>query len=143
VTTLQLYGKLRYSKVELTDKASKSKQLVFLYLSNEVLQNSRKSGPAFLESFKPALQRVTQELFSNSDKSTKKKIVKVFKVWLDRGMYQREFIDALLDTLEGVEEHSAPNDSSLELIPDHVFYCSIRFDLWLKAACRWPEPINH
>lgn len=75
-------------------KAPPSRKLSFIYLANEVLQNSRRKGPAFISEYQKILPAVFTS-FRFVDKETKKKVHRLLKVWEDRQVYPVAFVKEL------------------------------------------------
>lgn len=82
-------------------KAKASRKLTFMYLANDVIQNSKKKGPEFGKEFGTILKKVFADLGSkNLDEKTKSSLERLLNIWSERGVYDNsqiiEFKAALL-----------------------------------------------
>jgi len=69
-------------------KASNSRKLVFLYLANDVVQNSRKKAPEFSKEFGHCLKKVLEHLTAlNLDERTVKSISRLVGIWKERNIF--------------------------------------------------------
>merc|ERR1712048_445559 len=69
-------------------KASNSRKLVFLYLANDVVQNSRKKAPEFSKEFGHCLKKVLEHLTAlNLDEKTVKSISRLVGIWKERNIF--------------------------------------------------------
>lgn len=82
-------------------KAKDSKKLTFMYLANDVIQNSRKKGPEFGKEFGVILAKAFEHLSSvGYDEKMKSSLSRLLAIWGERGIYDElqltEFKQALL-----------------------------------------------
>ncbi|XP_072880338.1 regulation of nuclear pre-mRNA domain-containing protein 1A-like isoform X2 [Hemitrygon akajei] len=80
-------------------KAKPSRKLTFLYLANDVIQNSKKKGPEFTKDFAPVLLDAFSHVSSESDENCKKHLERVLAIWQERMVYENNFIDQLKQIL--------------------------------------------
>ncbi|XP_067911240.1 regulation of nuclear pre-mRNA domain-containing protein 1B-like isoform X2 [Heterodontus francisci] len=80
-------------------KAKPSRKLTFLYLANDVIQNSKKKGPEFTKDFAPVLVDAFSHVSSESDENCKKHLERVLAIWQERMVYENNFIDQLKQIL--------------------------------------------
>ncbi|XP_056633568.1 regulation of nuclear pre-mRNA domain-containing protein 1B [Diorhabda carinulata] len=73
-------------------KAKDSKKLIFMYLANDVIQNSKKKGPEYGQEFSLHLKKAFEHM-SKCDEKTKNSLDRLLTIWNDRGIY-----DSLLIT---------------------------------------------
>ena len=74
------------------------RKLSFLYLANDVLQNSRKKGSEWIEALWPKMEwAVKHTLRATSDEKTAKSCAKLVKVWLDRRIFGSRSLEGWLD----------------------------------------------
>ncbi|CAG9768134.1 unnamed protein product [Ceutorhynchus assimilis] len=73
-------------------KAQKDRQLTFMFLANDVIQNSRKKGPEYSQEFGSSLIKVFEHM-SSSDQSTKNGVSRLLRIWLERGIYSPVLIN--------------------------------------------------
>ena len=73
--------------------AKDSRKLTFIYLVNDVIQNSRKKGPEFRDQFgpilAPALKLMGQAV---NDENTQKRLERILNIWGDRNMFDSKQI---------------------------------------------------
>nr|CAI5838734.1 unnamed protein product [Callosobruchus analis] len=67
-------------------KAKESKKLTFMYLANDVIQNSRKKGPEYGKEFGLHLKKAFEHM-SKSDEKTKNSLDRLLNIWEERGIY--------------------------------------------------------
>ncbi|XP_031346776.1 regulation of nuclear pre-mRNA domain-containing protein 1B isoform X2 [Photinus pyralis] len=82
-------------------RAKDSKKLTFMYLANDVIQNSRKKGPEFGKEFAVVLGKAFEHLSSiGYDEKMKSSLGRLLSIWDERGIYDdlqlTEFKQALL-----------------------------------------------
>jgi len=78
-------------------KASKAdRRLVLFYLANDVLQNSRKKGKEFSNAFTKILRDAMQLL---SEKTIKGNVERVIKIWEERKLFEKDYLEALRSKL--------------------------------------------
>ncbi|XP_072947114.1 regulation of nuclear pre-mRNA domain-containing protein 1B [Epargyreus clarus] len=86
-------------------KAKDSKQLTFMYLANDVIQNSKKKGPEYGKDF----GEVLMESFKHMAKTgitakTKHTLHRILSIWEERGVYDAQKIQEFKEALD-------PNDA--------------------------------
>ena len=73
--------------------AKDSRKLTFIYLVNDVIQNSRKKGPEFRDQFgpilAPALKLMGQAV---NAETTQKRLERILNIWGDRNMFDSKQI---------------------------------------------------
>ena len=67
-----------------TLRAPPKRQLVFVYLANDILQNSRRKGPEFVNAFAPHCVTVLPKVHTAADATVKQKIVRLIGIWEER-----------------------------------------------------------
>lgn len=73
--------------------ATPSRKLVFMYLANDVIQNSKKKGPEFNESFSTILGKAFKDISQRcEDDKTFKSLDRILKIWNERGVYESDKI---------------------------------------------------
>ncbi|CAB3363621.1 Hypothetical predicted protein [Cloeon dipterum] len=74
-------------------KAKDGQKLTFMYLANDVIQNSKKKGPEFGDEYRGTLSRAFEHLSAAAkDEKTKQGLLKILKVWEERGVYEPKLI---------------------------------------------------
>ena len=77
-------------------KASNDRKLVFLYLANDVVQNSRKKAPEFSKEFGHVLKKVLEHLTAlNLDSKTVKSIARLVGIWKERNIFDSKVQEEL------------------------------------------------
>lgn len=81
--------------------AQPNRKLVFMYLANDVIQNSKKKGPEFGESFKDVLAKGFKDVSQRcaEDERTFKSLDRILKIWDERGVYESEKIKEFMKNL--------------------------------------------
>lgn len=64
-------------------------RLTLFYLANDVIQHSKRKHFDFVESWGTALQKATPLV---RDEKVKQRILRIFKIWEERGIYDEAFI---------------------------------------------------
>lgn len=81
---------------------------MFLYLANDVIQNSKKKGPEYSVSFAPLLQKAFKHISHHcEDEKTFSSLKRILDVWEERGVYDKEMIKEWKDVLK----HPKPKKS--------------------------------
>ena len=72
-------------------KTANSRKLTFLYLANDVVQNSRKKAPEFAKGFGHSLRKVLDHLSAlKLDEKTIKSIGRLLQIWQERNIFEPE-----------------------------------------------------
>ncbi|CAI5459422.1 unnamed protein product [Closterium sp. Yama58-4] len=67
--------------------ASQDRKLPLLYLANDILQNSRKKGPEFIQEFWQVLPSALQDLVRVGPDSTRKSTLRIVDIWEERKVF--------------------------------------------------------
>ena len=73
-------------------KVKTKKKLTFLYLANDVIQNSRKKGQEFTKAFGGVLINAFTHVAKHSDEKTKNSIGRMLDIWVERNIYEADYI---------------------------------------------------
>ncbi|XP_071399347.1 regulation of nuclear pre-mRNA domain-containing protein 1B isoform X5 [Centroberyx affinis] len=76
-------------------KAKSTRKLTFLYLANDVIQNSKKKGPEFTKDFESVLVDACSHVAREADESCKKHMERLLNIWKERSLYRNDFIQQL------------------------------------------------
>uniref|UniRef100_A0A3Q3X0E7 CID domain-containing protein n=1 Tax=Mola mola TaxID=94237 RepID=A0A3Q3X0E7_MOLML len=76
-------------------KAKSNRKLTFLYLANDVIQNSKKKGPEFTKDFESVLVDACSHVASEADENCKKHMERLLNIWKERSLYRNDFIQQL------------------------------------------------
>uniref|UniRef100_A0A4W4G634 Proton-coupled zinc antiporter SLC30A8 n=1 Tax=Electrophorus electricus TaxID=8005 RepID=A0A4W4G634_ELEEL len=82
-------------------KAQVSRKLTFLYLANDVIQNSKKKGPEFTQDFAPLIIDAFKHVSSEGEDGCKKQLDRVLSIWQERAVYENDLLDKLSEVLHG------------------------------------------
>lgn len=73
--------------------AKDSRKLTFIYLVNDVIQNSRKKGPEFRVQFGPILAPALKLMGQSvNDENTQKRLERILNIWGERNMFDAKQI---------------------------------------------------
>uniref|UniRef100_A0A3B5L1Q5 CID domain-containing protein n=1 Tax=Xiphophorus couchianus TaxID=32473 RepID=A0A3B5L1Q5_9TELE len=89
-------------------KAKTNRKLTFLYLANDVIQNSKKKGPEFTKDFESVLVDACSHVASEVDDGCKKQMERLLNIWKERNLYRGDFIQQLK---LAIEDSSSPRPS--------------------------------
>ena len=100
-------------------KAKTKKKLTFLYLANDVIQNSRKKGQEFTKAFGGVLITAFTHVAKHSDEKTKNSIGRMLDIWVERNIYDAEYVAQIRQSISkvfnerfaGTEDKSPPQPS--------------------------------
>ncbi|KAE8597408.1 hypothetical protein XENTR_v10016459 [Xenopus tropicalis] len=82
-------------------KAKPNRKLTFLYLANDVIQNSKRKGPEFTKDFAPVIADAFKHVSSETDESCKKHLGRVLSIWEERAVYENDVLEQLKIALYG------------------------------------------
>ncbi|KAI7794723.1 regulation of nuclear pre-mRNA domain-containing protein 1B isoform X2 [Triplophysa rosa] len=81
-------------------KAKTSRKLTFLYLANDVIQNSKKKGPEFTKDFESVLVDAYSHVARDGDDNCKRSMERLLNIWQERSLYRSDFIQQLKLAIE-------------------------------------------
>lgn len=96
-------------------KSPKERKLLFMYLSNDIIQNSKRKGSEFTQEFSRVLPDALSHTYksANDDMKTIKQIDRILSIWKEREIFGKEFIDKLLSYRpKGLQSESQPEAPS-------------------------------
>jgi regulator of Ty1 transposition protein 103 len=74
--------------------ASNNRKLTFMYLANDVIQNSKKKGPEFGAEFEGILKKAYEHMGSwHPDPKTRQGLNRILQVWQEREVYDAKKIN--------------------------------------------------
>ncbi|XP_011297343.1 regulation of nuclear pre-mRNA domain-containing protein 1B [Fopius arisanus] len=92
-------------------KAKDTRKLMFMYLANDVIQNSKKKGPEFGREFGHVLPRAFEHM-KTFDEKTRERLNRLLVIWEERGVYDKtqitDFKGALNIVTESIKEPGTP-----------------------------------
>uniref|UniRef100_A0A8C7XCN7 Regulation of nuclear pre-mRNA domain containing 1A n=1 Tax=Oryzias sinensis TaxID=183150 RepID=A0A8C7XCN7_9TELE len=103
-------------------KAQVSRKLTFLYLANDVIQNSKKKGPEFTLDFAPVIVDAFKHVYREGDDVCRKQLGRVLSIWQERAVYEPHLLDQLSQVLYG--EAKSKKRSYEEIHPDDEGFSS-------------------
>ncbi|XP_014667667.1 PREDICTED: regulation of nuclear pre-mRNA domain-containing protein 1B-like isoform X2 [Priapulus caudatus] len=82
-------------------KAPIARKLTLMYLANDVIQNSKKKGPEFNKAFLDVLAGAVRHIASDcKDEKTLKSVMRIVRIWEERGVYDATFCKQLKKSFE-------------------------------------------
>ncbi|XP_063828311.1 regulation of nuclear pre-mRNA domain-containing protein 1B [Ostrinia nubilalis] len=86
-------------------KAKDAKQLTFMYLANDVIQNSKKKGPEYGKEFGEVLIESFKHMAKTGiNAKTKNSLHRILSIWQERGVYDAQKIQEFKEAVD-------PNDA--------------------------------
>ncbi|XP_068094565.1 regulation of nuclear pre-mRNA domain-containing protein 1A [Hyperolius riggenbachi] len=82
-------------------RAKPGRKLTFLYLANDVIQNSKRKGPEFTNDFAPVIADAFKHVASETDESCMKHMARVLSIWEERAVYENDILEQLKMALYG------------------------------------------
>ncbi|NP_001086593.1 regulation of nuclear pre-mRNA domain containing 1B L homeolog [Xenopus laevis] len=81
-------------------KAKASRKLTFLYLANDVIQNSKRKGPEFTREFEKALLDAFSHVSGEAEDGCRMPLERLLHIWQERNVYSSDFIQQLRLAIE-------------------------------------------
>ncbi|CAO1358078.1 unnamed protein product [Diamesa serratosioi] len=98
-------------------KVLPNRKLVFMYLANDVIQNSKKKGPEFSSSFSTLLTKAFKDISQRcEDDKTFTSLTRILKIWDERGVYESDKIKEFVTNLKK-SSTNAGNTSNTKMEP--------------------------
>ena len=88
-------------------KAQTKRKLTFLYLANDVIQNSKKKGPEFTKAYGTVLINAFTHVAKHADEKTKGSIERMLGIWVERNIFTRNYIDQIRKSVAKVFKRKA------------------------------------
>ncbi|CAG8632156.1 4702_t:CDS:2 [Racocetra persica] len=82
-------------------KASSARKLSFIYLCNDVCQNSRRKGLEFTQEFKKVLPDAMEHTYRHATADVQGIIRRVVNIWDEREVFDKDFLDELRKRFTG------------------------------------------
>lgn len=93
--------------------ASPNRKLVFMYLANDVIQNSKKKGPEYSDSFSTILGKAFKDISQRcDDDKTFKSLDRILQIWNERGVYESDKIKVFQENLAKKGSKPPPSSSA-------------------------------
>ncbi|KAG8230346.1 hypothetical protein J437_LFUL000617 [Ladona fulva] len=94
-------------------KAKEHRKLTFMYLANDVIQNSKKKGPEFGKEFGNILKKVFEHMaYLDTDDKTRKGLGRLLQIWEERGVYDAKLIKEMKLAFEKKANSEPPKKKS-------------------------------
>jgi len=90
------------------------RKITFIYLANDILQNSRKKGNEFMKEFLNLLPDAIENTSKMADSKTRFTLERIFNIWKDRKIYPDETIKKLKTILHSQPKVDENVNDSLE-----------------------------
>lgn len=106
-------------------RADMDKRLSLIYLVNDVVQTSRRSGREYTEAFHKALPEAFRHMMKHSDEKVQQRLKKLVLVWRDRNVWGNKALGIYLDMVRGVSITASPevrpaNQAAPQGLPDPI-----------------------
>ncbi|XP_038990868.1 regulation of nuclear pre-mRNA domain-containing protein 1A-like [Hibiscus syriacus] len=72
---------------KLFNSSQKERRVSFLYLANDILQNSRRKGSEFVNEFWKVLPSALKHVYDNGDENGKKAVTRLIDIWEERKVF--------------------------------------------------------
>ncbi|XP_052059851.1 regulation of nuclear pre-mRNA domain-containing protein 1B-like isoform X3 [Mytilus californianus] len=97
-------------------KVRPSMRLIYMYLANDVIQNSKKKGPEFTRDFATVMTDAFASATKDAEEKTKKSVDRILNIWQERGVYSKNTIDKIKSgTGNQIIHKSAISDIAAEI----------------------------
>ncbi|KAM9776490.1 regulation of nuclear pre-mRNA domain-containing protein 1A-like [Syngnathus typhle] len=100
-------------------KAPVSRKLTFLYLANDVIQNSKRKGPEFTQDFAPIIVDAFKHVYRECEDGCKKQLGRVLSIWQERTVYENELLDQLSRVVYGERKPIKRSYESIQALNDN------------------------
>ncbi|XP_028407104.1 uncharacterized protein LOC114529484 [Dendronephthya gigantea] len=95
-------------------KAKPDRRLILFYLANDIIQNSRKKGKEYTQSFSKVLGDAMQYL---RDTSIRPSVERVLKIWQERKVFEKDAVQKLLNQLNNASVKPKPKPKPEPSVP--------------------------
>jgi regulator of Ty1 transposition protein 103 len=97
---------------QLASTTNCDRKLTFIYLANDILQNSRKKGNEYLKEFVTVLPSAIENTAKYADAKLRFTLERILNIWKDRKIYADETINDLKNTLHTTKSLEASSPST-------------------------------
>ncbi|CAN0066399.1 unnamed protein product [Lampetra planeri] len=87
-----------------------SRKLTYLYLANDVIQNSKRKGPELTREFSSVLLDAFSHVAREADDGCQTPMQRLLHIWQERAVYDGDFIEQLLQAAKEEEEENDEED---------------------------------
>ncbi|KAJ3650238.1 hypothetical protein Zmor_021936 [Zophobas morio] len=120
----QHHKKIVNSWLNVLKRVKVEQRLNLFYLANDVIQYSKRKQYEFVDSWGTALQKATTLV---RDDKVKHKIVRIFNIWQQRGVYNEEFISdlcGLISVVPTASKNDEPHEFQANYVVNKIKQCS-------------------
>ncbi|XP_045192820.1 regulation of nuclear pre-mRNA domain-containing protein 1B-like isoform X1 [Mercenaria mercenaria] len=76
-------------------KVTPPRRLIYIYLANDVIQNSKKKGPEFTHDFGTVMAEAFTTGYKDAGEKQRGSLDRILNIWEDRGVYTKDFMKNL------------------------------------------------
>ncbi|XP_060586137.1 regulation of nuclear pre-mRNA domain-containing protein 1A-like [Ruditapes philippinarum] len=84
-------------------KVTPPRRLIYIYLANDVIQNSKKKGPEFTKDFGTVMGEAFATGYREAGEKQRGSLDRILNIWEDRGVYTKDFMKNLRQKIAGGE----------------------------------------
>ncbi|KAJ3282431.1 Regulation of nuclear pre-mRNA domain containing protein 1B [Borealophlyctis nickersoniae] len=96
-------------------KAAAHRKLCFMYLANDVIQNSRRKGEEFVKEFGTVLPDAISHAYRHTPKDVQARLLRLLSIFEERSIYTPGYLQSIRNRLKGSDSN---NGGSSAGIPD-------------------------
>ncbi|PKY55196.1 DUF618-domain-containing protein [Rhizophagus irregularis] len=101
-------------------KASSARKVSFIYLCNDVCQNSRRKGPEFIREFRKVLPDAVEHAYRHATADVQNKIRRVVNIWEEREVFDRDFLNELRKRFAGTNSPQLGSSNAKRAIDKQI-----------------------
>ena len=98
---------------ELMSATKCERKITFIYLANDILQNSRKKGAEYMTEFLPVLNDAIENTAKYSDEKVRFTLERILNIWKDRKIFADEELEKMRKTLHETKQIDQLNSPPL------------------------------
>uniref|UniRef100_T1J2C0 CID domain-containing protein n=1 Tax=Strigamia maritima TaxID=126957 RepID=T1J2C0_STRMM len=123
-------------------KAKPSRKLTFMYLANDVIQNSKRKGPEYTKEFGHHLGKAFENVVksANGDEKTIAGLNRLLVIWQERGVYDSSLIDELRSSFSSTKSNSSSNKKSSFVNTINIKLCSFLNGVFVVVVSLGKQP---
>jgi len=97
-------------------KVPPERKIIYLYLANDILQNSRKKSLDFVREFAKILPSTLAHIYKECDQQARNSTIRVLDIWDERHLYSQTFVDSLRKSMAGGPAAIPPTDETMNSV---------------------------
>eukprot|EP01112_Ceratiomyxa_fruticulosa_P014083 TRINITY_DN4009_c1_g1_i1.p1 TRINITY_DN4009_c1_g1~~TRINITY_DN4009_c1_g1_i1.p1 ORF type:complete len:534 (+),score=108.03 TRINITY_DN4009_c1_g1_i1:246-1847(+) len=82
-------------------KAARDRKIIFLYLANDIMQNSRKKGGEFIKYFSRCIPSSILHVSQDCTPEDKRAIERLLDIWAERRVYPKDYVESIKNQMNG------------------------------------------